>query len=394
MNESLARVMICEDERLFAKDLASRLRQIGYEVCGIASNDAEAFEIASRAHPELALMDIRLEGSMTGTEVAKILSSDFDIPFIYLSAYNDPSTMEKVRETEPLGFLSKPIDDQSLQSVIEFGLRSIRKQRNLQQRLRLALSPESVEEEQPSPSRGLVSPEKILRRLSVFSPTLIKTSREIAPRIERCQKELRWLSECFSLRNFERRHVKKVMEEIEKIREFLRRIRVAAGVSGRTLRSVRMSQLLEDTLQGFNFFSESGRCTVHFVPEHDISVFADVQMVQEALQELLRNACELSLPDASVEISLKREQRNSSEKKSSQPSEEDEWFAVVSIRNHGAKLTEEESLRVFEPFYSKTPRSFGLGLSVAFGVAYMHGGWIEMEPIPENGMEVRMLLPL
>ena len=90
-------VLIVEDEGIVAENLASKLKNLGYEVAGIATRGEEAVAMADRLRPNLVLMDILLEGSMDGIEAAEVIHRQYDVPVIYLTAYSDPATLARPR---------------------------------------------------------------------------------------------------------------------------------------------------------------------------------------------------------------------------------------------------------------------------------------------------------
>lgn len=112
-------ILIVEDQEVVAADLKERLVLRGYAVCGIAATVAEALELARRQQPELALVDIRLDGDMDGIELAQILRHELDIPVIFLSAHSDDATMLRATQATPYAFLMKPYDDRELQLNVE-----------------------------------------------------------------------------------------------------------------------------------------------------------------------------------------------------------------------------------------------------------------------------------
>lgn len=70
---STSRILIVEDESIVALDIQARLKHLGYQVVGIADSGEEAIKLAGTEKPDLALMDIRLNGYMDGVETAQHL---------------------------------------------------------------------------------------------------------------------------------------------------------------------------------------------------------------------------------------------------------------------------------------------------------------------------------
>ena len=116
------KILVVENEQIVADDIKFRLKRLGYAVSGIALSGEEAVKKAEEIHPDLVLMDIVLEGKMDGTEAASAISSRFNIPVVYLTAYADDKTLERAKITEPFGFILKPFEDRELYSAIEMAL--------------------------------------------------------------------------------------------------------------------------------------------------------------------------------------------------------------------------------------------------------------------------------
>ncbi|MEO8399375.1 MAG: adenylate/guanylate cyclase domain-containing protein [Ignavibacteriaceae bacterium] len=119
---SKANILICEDEGIIAKDLSSTLKRLGYDVAGIARSGDDVIKKAHSLSPNLILMDIMLEGELSGIEASKKIQANLDIPIIYLTALVDEDTLHNAKITEPFGYLLKPFDERSLHSSIEMAL--------------------------------------------------------------------------------------------------------------------------------------------------------------------------------------------------------------------------------------------------------------------------------
>jgi PAS domain S-box-containing protein len=119
---SSARILIVEDEAVVAQDIELRLQSMGYEVVGRAATGEEAVQLALANLPNLILMDIMLRGTMDGIDAALIIRRQVEIPIVYLTAYSDPTTLQRAKVTEPLGYVLKPFTDRELQIAIEIAL--------------------------------------------------------------------------------------------------------------------------------------------------------------------------------------------------------------------------------------------------------------------------------
>ena len=115
------KILIVEDESIEAMDIKRSLESFGYEVPCITPNGDEAVKIALATKPDLILIDIILNGKTNGIDVASRIK-DEDIPFIYLTAHSEESTVRSALNTEPYGYLIKPFDRTELKYAIELTL--------------------------------------------------------------------------------------------------------------------------------------------------------------------------------------------------------------------------------------------------------------------------------
>ncbi|MEZ4865778.1 MAG: response regulator [Caldilineaceae bacterium] len=117
-----ARILIVEDEILVARDLEQQLTALGYTIVGLAASGPCALELIAREHPNLVLMDIRLQGPLDGIAVAQAIHDRYFLPVVYLTAHADCATLQRARVTEPFGYVLKPFEEQELRTVIEMAL--------------------------------------------------------------------------------------------------------------------------------------------------------------------------------------------------------------------------------------------------------------------------------
>lgn len=125
-------ILIAEDEKIIALDISNTLQRLGYNVVGIAGTGKEILEITERSRPDLVMMDIMLEGEMTGIDAAEILSQKFSLPVVFLTALTDEATLQKAKTTNPFGYILKPYDEKSLHSAIEMALYKHKVEKELQ----------------------------------------------------------------------------------------------------------------------------------------------------------------------------------------------------------------------------------------------------------------------
>ncbi len=118
----VVKVLIVEDEKIISWHLREVLESQGYQVSAVASSGEEAIGAATLVKPDLALMDIRLNGEIEGIEAADFLYKNFGIPIIYLTALSEQSTFTKAFQTRPFGYLLKPFEPKELHCTIQTAL--------------------------------------------------------------------------------------------------------------------------------------------------------------------------------------------------------------------------------------------------------------------------------
>lgn len=113
-----------DDDRLVLATLTHGLTQAGYEVID-ADNGDEAILLARQQRPDLALLDIRMEGK-SGFDVAAYLRDACRIPFMFLSAFADDATVAQVRALGAVDYLVKPVDIGRIVPAVDAALAALR----------------------------------------------------------------------------------------------------------------------------------------------------------------------------------------------------------------------------------------------------------------------------
>jgi len=123
MNNQKVKILIVEDEILIAKDIENRLTAINYQIIGIAATAERALElIANNNDIDIILIDIILKGELDGIELARIINSKHQIPFIFLTSHADASLVERAKNVLPYAYILKPFNDRQLSIDIELAL--------------------------------------------------------------------------------------------------------------------------------------------------------------------------------------------------------------------------------------------------------------------------------
>ena len=117
------KILIVEDDDIIARVEDWRLKNLGYTVCGRATNGADAIELVANKKPDVVLMDINIKGEIDGIETARMIKKEFNIPVIYVTSHSDGTTLIRAKETKPDGFILKPFEDNDLRIAIQLALK-------------------------------------------------------------------------------------------------------------------------------------------------------------------------------------------------------------------------------------------------------------------------------
>lgn len=114
------KIMIVEDEVIVAKDIQRILKKLGYDALDPYSNGKKALDAIEKLHPDLILLDINLKGSeIDGVQVAEQIQQNYNLPFIFLTAFSDKSTLDRAKLTEPYGYIIKPFEENDIRTSVE-----------------------------------------------------------------------------------------------------------------------------------------------------------------------------------------------------------------------------------------------------------------------------------
>jgi two-component system cell cycle sensor histidine kinase/response regulator CckA len=358
------RILIVEDERIVAGDIRSRLRRLGYTVVDMVSTGEEAVQRADALHPDLVLMDIRLEGPMDGIQAADAIRSRLDIPVIYLSAFADKQTVERAKVTEPFGELHSTIE------VALYKRKSEGQRRALETQLLQAQKMESIGTLVVGLAHNL---NNILAIILGYSSRLERTMDDPA----------------------------KISQSVTAINQAVRRgaslIQQLIGVTTKAnlqFTSVDVNALLQDLLRMvIEIFPRNITFHQQLDPVNPF-VSADQNQLHQALLNILLNARDAT--PRGGDISIGTAMTEGAALRARFPNPGHGAYVCIEIRDTGEGMDAETLRHVFEPFFTTRDRatSTGLGLSVVYGIVTSHKGFIDIVSTPGSGTTVTLCFPV
>ena len=187
-------------------------------------------------------------------------------------------------------------------------------------------------------------------------------------------------------------------ESIEELGDILGSIEEGAGRTAEIVRGLRnFSRLDEDDLKPADI-NECLRSTLTVLgPQYREHVEVDLQLgtiprvecfagkLNQVFMNMLNNASQAAKaqhPNGGGRLTIATAERDG--------------HLVVTIRDNGMGMTEAVKARIYEPFFTTKDvgEGTGLGLSIAYSIVEKHHGTIEVDSVPGQGSEFRVVLPL
>jgi PAS domain S-box-containing protein len=116
------RILVVEDEPVVALDIRRQLREMGYDVAGMASSGEDAMLAAGELRPDAVLMDVSLGTGMDGIEAATRIRGLYHIPVVFLTAYADEDLLVRMKLSDPFAYVLKPFEYMELHAALEIAL--------------------------------------------------------------------------------------------------------------------------------------------------------------------------------------------------------------------------------------------------------------------------------
>ena len=120
--ENKNNIIIVEDDEVTALNLSMSLNKQGYHVQATCENVSQALSQIESHKPNIVIIDISLQESNDGIELAKVIREKYEIPFIFLTSYSDDDIISQAKLTEPYGYIVKPFDPNSLHATLQMAL--------------------------------------------------------------------------------------------------------------------------------------------------------------------------------------------------------------------------------------------------------------------------------
>lgn len=111
-------ILIVEDEFIIGMLIEKQIRKLGYSVVGKVATGEAAIQKVQQGDVDLILMDIKINGNLDGIETMQEINKFSKVPVIYITGNSDPITRDRAMQTNPSGYIIKPIESEVLRCKI------------------------------------------------------------------------------------------------------------------------------------------------------------------------------------------------------------------------------------------------------------------------------------
>jgi len=117
------RILIVEDEIMIAWWMQTAIEEMGYGRVDIVASGEAALDAVARDAPALLVMDINLGPGLDGIATAERIRETGKMPVIFVSAYADEATRERIARNIPgATLMRKPVPTEAFQQAVRAAL--------------------------------------------------------------------------------------------------------------------------------------------------------------------------------------------------------------------------------------------------------------------------------
>ncbi len=178
--------------------------------------------------------------------------------------------------------------------------------------------------------------------------------------------------------DFREKFARIVSQEVGKINDLVQRLLEFAKPPQPQKQPVRISQLIDETVELLHDRLLSKHIEVARAYTQDDGLCVDPGQMRQVFLNILLNSIDAMDPQGCISIATVAE----------------DGHVDVIIADTGPGIPKKDLARVFDPFYTTKPDGTGLGLSVVHSIVQEHGGRVVLDSDIGRGTTVRIQLPL
>lgn len=374
-------VLVVDDERSIRLTMGEFLKRAGYSV--LIAADFESAAMLRSEDLDVAVVDINLPGKNGIELLQKLSSSESYVPVIMITGEPNLSVIPEIVRAGAYDFMAKPITKDVLLQVVG---RALEKKRLTDEKRRLEEEikrhAEELETRVAERTAELVETHKQLvaqERIAALGRAAAQVAHEVKnPLAGLLLYAFHLKSKAANFSESETYLVDKIVDTINHLNSRVEQILGFARPVNLEVRSENIEDIINDVLDLLRPQLAANKVDVRLALRPEIYVMADQSSMRGALMNLMLNAIEAMPQGGTLSIGV----------------ESTKCTLRLEISDTGPGISEEETKKIFEPFYTTKAQGLGLGMPYAKKVIEQHGGTISLSSRLGQGAKISVVLPV
>lgn len=167
-----------------------------------------------------------------------------------------------------------------------------------------------------------------------------------------------------------------VMNETNLLKNLVNEFSTFAKMPAPVKETTNLNALVENLVASYSAVYPKVRLSFD-IPEEPVRLRCDATQIRQVLRNLTANAAQASGEGDEIIVGLRKQ----------------DAYAVLSVRDHGKGIPDDQKSKVFIPYYSKSPKGTGLGLAIVKRIVEDHDGNIAITDNLPKGSIFTITLP-
>ncbi|MBN1141665.1 MAG: HAMP domain-containing protein [Deltaproteobacteria bacterium] len=186
--------------------------------------------------------------------------------------------------------------------------------------------------------------------------------------------------------------LERIRREADRLNEMIGQIlslnAIDASVEAGRQQTVALDALLREVVADADFEAKSRHCRVSLTVSEQVRLEGNPELLMRGIENVIRNGVRYGAPGTEVEVGLECAHDGS------------QAWSVLTVRDHGPGVPEEDLEKIFQPFYrvadarDRQSGGTGIGLAITERAVRLHGGSVKAANHPEGGLVVKIRLPI
>lgn len=358
----MASVLIVEDDRIHAEEMAETMRAAGHSVVGITVSGDQALSLAERSQPDLALVDVKLRGHTDGITLADSLQDRLGVAVVYVTGYADQAMLDRVTRVPAYGYVLKPVDRRTLEAACSMALARQQRDRADRERRRA----------------------ERLEALATLAAGMAHDFNNMLAIMQNCAALAKQAAP-------ENQRVQDLLDDLEQAGDRAAALTsqlVSFAKGGEPVRKEQaLGSIIEHSLRdGLRGSATRDRMDL----AADLwAVPVDGPQIQLVFGNLVQHARCSMKNSGELTVCARNREVNAGDRLLP-PGR----FVEVTFHHQGPTVASPDLERIFDPFFATKADDNGLGLASAYAIVTRHGGMLRCESLPEKGTTFHVLLPV